>query len=851
MAKLSVKSLWARRTRALTTTLAVFIGVALVAGTYILTDTINRAFDDIFSNSLEGTDVVITAKEEVRQDSGVTPTFAADVLPEVRRVRGVALAAGGIFTVGGLFDEEGDRIGSQFAPKFISSSLPGRLEPQTYPEGHPPRDDREAALDEAAADNAGLELGDTIEIAGETRSRRYQLVGLTKLGDASFGGASVATLTLPEAQEVTGNIGRFDQISVAGEGGVTPVELQRRIAAVVPANLRVETGEENAQRQSDQVRDDLGFFRIALLVFAGVALFVGAFLIFNTFSITVAQRVREFGMLRTIGASRGQILGSVVLESLLIGLLGSLAGLAGGLGFAKGINALFEAIGVDLPSTSPVVEPRTIVVSMMIGVLVTLFSSLGPALRSTRVPPMAALRELEPVRSRRKTVIYNLAATLLFLGGVAMVLVGLFGEIEDSGSAAGLMGGGAVLVVLGVSVFSSRLVKPLAALSGAPLERLRGLTGRLARENSQRKPGRTAATAAALMIGLALVTFVAVFAAGIKSSISSAIDRNFQGELVIQNTDGFTPIPAAAAAAARKVEGVQVVSSLRYSQAKSLSTGGKPRISGLDPATANQVLTLDWEEGSPTTLRDLTDEEIVVDKSFASGNDVGVGDRLRLLTQIGRRPVFEIVGEVKDSADLIGSGIVTQRAMARQFGTSDDTTDFVRLAPGADAAAVQRRLTALMGNLFPTTEVLNQQELKENQEQSINQLLGLIYALLSLAVIVSLFGIANTLALSIHERTRELGMLRAIGMSRRQVRTMIRYEAVITALIGAVLGLVLGVIFAALISQPLEEDGFALSYPIGTLVLLLVLAAAAGVLAAVGPARRASRLDVLEALAYE
>ena len=851
MAKLAVKSLWARKTRALTTSLAVFIGVALVAGTYILTDTINGAFDEIFSESLKGTDVVITAENPVRQESGEAPTIPAAYLARVERVPGVGLAAGGIFSVGGLFDDEGDRIGSQFAPKFISSTLPPALEPQTYPEGRPPRTAGEAALDEAAADASGLELGETVEVAGETRARRYELVGLTRLGDASFGGASVATLTLPEAQEVTGNAGRFDQISVAAAEDVTASELKVRIERVLPPTARVETGQENADRQSSEIRDDLGFLQVALLVFAGVALFVGAFLIFNTFSITVAQRVREFGMLRTLGASRGQILATVVLEALLIGVAGSLAGLLGGIGFAEGIKALFDAIGIGLPAKSPVLETRTIVVSLLIGILVTLVSSLGPALRSTRVPPMAAMRELDLPGSRRRAAAYAVLAGLLAVAGAAMVLIGLFGGIEDSGQAAGLLGLGAVAVVFAVSIFSSRLVGPLASLSGAPLERLRGLTGRLARENTQRKPGRTAVTAAALMIGLALVTFVTVFAAGIKGSISSAVDRNFQGELVIQNTDGFSPIPARAAAAARQVPGVQTVSTLRQTQVELAGKGGKPRITGLDPATAGQVLTLDWQEGSPQALRELRDSQAIVDESFAESNDLAVGDTVRFVSQTSRRPSYEVAGVVKDTADLIGAAIVTQAALARDFRQHDDSIDFVRLDPGADADAVQARVTETLERPFPTTEVLNQQELKDKQSEQINQLLGLIYALLSLAVIVSLFGIANTLALSIHERTRELGMLRAIGMSRRQVRTMIRYEAVITALIGAVLGTVLGVLFATLIASPLEDEGFTLSYPVGTLILLLVLAAIAGVIAAIGPARRASRIDVLEALAYE
>jgi putative ABC transport system permease protein len=846
---LALKSLWARRIRALTTILAVVIGVAFVAGTYILTDTTFAAFDEIFEDSLAKTSVVITTREEVRQETGEVPSFSAAVLPRVKRVQGVRSASGQIATPGAFFDTENEEIGTQFAPKFITSVLPEDLETQTYVEGRPPRDAKEVSLDQGAADEAGLGIGDTLKLASVERVVAYRIVGLTKLGDASWGGASIAGLILPEAQRITDKRGEFDQILVAADQGTSETALQRRIQRVTPASLLVETAKQNAERNSDQIREDIGFLRIALLVFAFVALFVGAFLIFNTFSITVAQRIKEFGMLRTLGAGRGQILGSVVVEALAIGVLGALLGLACGYAIAVGLNALFVAIGIDLPTTSLVTKNRTIVVSLLIGIGVTLVSSFVPALRATRVPPIAALLALELPQSRRRGIVVAALAVLLGVAGLAMVLVGLFGS-ASGGSAAGLMGAGAVAVLLGVSLFSPRLVRPLASLAGRPLEILRRLTGRLARENTQRNPARTAVTAAALMIGLAVVAFVTVFAAGIKSSIATAVDESFQGELVLQNSDGFSPISPLAADAARQVPGVALVSTVRAAQAKVQDGGGKKRVSALAP-DANAVLTIDWTEGGPETLRQLTDREVIVDKSLASDNDLERGDKVRFLTQIGARPELTVIGEFEDKAELLGSAIVTQGLMARAFDQKDDVLDFVKLAPGANSTSVQGRLVAAMDREFPVVEVRNQQELKENQEEQINQLLGLIYALLALAVIVSLFGIANTLALSIHERTRELGMLRAIGMSRRQVRTMIRYEAVITALIGALLGMVIGVIFAALIAQPLKDEGFALSYPVGQLLILLLFAALAGVLAAILPARRASRLDVLQALQYE
>jgi putative ABC transport system permease protein len=847
--RLAIKSLWARKVRALTTILAVVIGVAFVAGTYILTDTTFAAFDEIFSDSLKGTDVVITAHDEVSQESGEEPSFSASVLAPVKKVPGVRLASGAIFTPGGFFDEKGDQIGSKFAPKFISSRLPGSLESLTYLDGHPPRGGTEASLDKSAAEEAGIGIGDTIRIASVARAKSFRLVGLTRLGNASFGGASIAQLTLPVAQRVTGKVGEFDQISIAGDEGISEEDLKQRVEKVTPPSVLVETAQQNSERNSNEIRDELGFLRIALLVFAFVALLVGAFLIFNTFSITVAQRITEFGMLRTLGASRTQILTSVVVEALAIGILGALLGLAGGFAIAKGLNALFVAIGIDLPTTSLVIETRTIVVSLAIGIVVTLVSSMVPALRSTRVPPIAALQALEMPRSRRREVAYAALAALLGIAGLAMVVIALFGG-ASGGSAAGLIGAGAVAVILGVSLFSPTLVRPLAAIAGKPLEVARKLTGRLARENTQRNPARTAVTAAALMIGLAVVTFVTVFAAGIKSSIASAVDDSFQGQLVIQNTDGFSPISPGAAAAARQVPGVELVATMRSAQAKVVGGSDKPRVSSLPPE-ADEVLAIDWTEGGPATLRELDSNEVILDKSFADGNDVEVGDSIRFLTQTGKRPKLKVIGEFDDRAELFGSAIVTPALMASQFDQTDDSIDFVKLAPGANAEKVQAALIKTMDREFPIAEVRNQQELKENQEEQVNQLLGLIYALLALAIIVSLFGIANTLALSIHERTRELGMLRAIGMSRRQVRTMIRYEAVITALIGALLGMVIGIVFAALIAQPLKDEGFVLSYPIPTLIALLAFAAVAGVIAAIAPARRASRLNVLEALQYE
>ena len=424
MTKVVLRGIAARKLRAFTTWLAIFLGVALVAGTYVLTDTINESFSEIFSESLKGTDVAITAQTEISSDETGPPPFDASLLARVRDVDGVAAAAGSVFAIGRFVDEEGEGIGNSFAPNFISSLQPQRFETLDYVDGRKPRSADEASIDTATADTGKLEIGDTLRLAGSEEAKSYELVGLTELGDSNFGGAGIAQVILPEAQRITDRVGKFDQISIAADDGVSPEELRDRVAEITPPGLVVETGDEAAERQSDDIASDLGFLRIALLVFAGVSLFVGAFQIFNTFSITVAQRTREFGLLRTLGASRGQILRSVGFEALVFGLLGAVTGLAGGVAFAFLINELFKAVGIDLPNTGTVVAPRTIVVSLLVGVVVTLLAALSPALRATRVTPMAALLQSELAEQRKIGRVPTIVAIVLGALGLAMLLVG-------------------------------------------------------------------------------------------------------------------------------------------------------------------------------------------------------------------------------------------------------------------------------------------------------------------------------------------------------------------------------------------------------------------------------------------
>lgn len=848
MRKVSLRGLAQRKLRTAVTVLAVLLGVAFIAGSYVLTDTINRSFDEIFDVAYSGTDVAISSSTTGQGDTA-PPPFPERYLDEVRKVDGVEKAEGGIFSIVRFVDADGDQLSSSFAPEFVSSTATKPFDTLTYIEGRPPRAANETSLDQSTSDRESLDIGDTLRIAAEAGVKAYRIVGIQRLGDTSSGGSSTAQLTLPEAQRLTGKLGELDGISVKAAPGVSPQELAKRIDRVMPPRLIVETGQQAAARQSQDIKDQLSFLRVILLVFGGVALLVGSFLIFNTFAITVAQRIRELGMLRTLGATRGQILRGMITEAIIIGALGGVLGVFAGIGFAAGLNAVFKSFGIDLPNTGMVIETRTIIVSVVVGLVVTLAAALTPALRATRVSPMAALLEAELPEGRGRGRIFFAFAVLLTVGGLGMAAYGLLGSIEDSNAAAGLVGGGAVATLMGVSMFSPRLVRPLASFIGWPLERLRGLTGRLARENAVRKPGRTAVTAGALMIGLAVVVFVTVFAAGISASVGNAIDRNFQGDIVLQNTDGFSPISSGAGREAEQVRGVKTVSSLSFAGA--VYEGKDIRVSAVEPSTVSDVLSLDWKQGDPSTLSSLSGNGAVLDDAWAKNNDLDVGDKLTVRTPLEQQQPLTVRGTIKDNADLLGNLVVTDELLRTRFGAREPSMTFIKLATGANAEAVKEEISRKVKERYATVETLNQQELKDNQEEQIQQLVSFFYVLLALAIVISLLGIVTTLALSIHERTRELGMLRAVGMSRKQVRRMVRYEAVITALIGAILGTILGVIFAALVSRPLADEGFELAYPIGTLLILLLLAALAGVLAAIWPARRAAKLDVLRALAYE
>jgi putative ABC transport system permease protein len=858
MTRLVLRGFLQRKLRVALTGIAIALGVALMAGTYILTDTINQSFAGIFKTAAKGDSVVVTPSETLGAEKRAEESPIDDaMLAKVRAVPGVAQTAGAVFTTGTFLDVHRKRLTTGHAPAFIASELPQRFESFSPIHGRMPRAGDEVAIDEATAERSHVKIGERIIVAGSTTARTYSVVGILKFaGGQSFGGAGTALLTPAAAQLAAGEVGRYDEIVVAARPGVGDAQLRARIRAALPSSVAVRTGSQQAAKETSDLESRLSFLRTFLLVFAYIALVVGAFIIFNTFSITVAQRTREFGLLRTLGASRRQIMQTVIAEGLLLGVLGAVLGLFAGIGLAPALDELFKAIGADIPDNGTVLETRTIVVSLIVGVVVTLLAGLPPALRATRVPPIAAMREGVEIPPRQAVTRGRYALPIL-LALIVIRLVVAIASNEGTGTIA-------IIAAVGILVAGVRLrqrargrhyrVVPFLARTIGVLVAWRGVTGRLAKENAMRQPGRTMVTAAALTIGIALVAFVAVFADGVKATINQTVSRSFAGDLIVENSQGTEEhgIPAAVGPAVAKVPGVGRVTPIAFTIGRVHGTTSNATLTAIEPSTFGHVYRVEWAQGTDATLKGLGNNGTIVKKSFAKAHHLQVGETISVLTPSNKRVSLRVLGLVKEDFGVLQSLTISLPLARSAFGLREDALDFVSYAPGASNAQVQPAVDRLLNAQFPQARSRTAAQFKHEQADQINTLLALIYVLLALSVIVSLFGIVNTLILSIYERTRELGMMRAIGASRRQIREMIRYESIITALIGGVFGLVIGVVAAVLVAVlALSGSGYVLSIPVGTLIVLLVVAGIAGLLAAQLPARRAARLDVLAALGGE
>ncbi len=829
----------------------------MMSGTYVLTDTIDKAFSNLFSETYAETDARVTgAGPDINIDgeAAASPGIAESFLDEIRAVPSVDVAAGGLVNEQTrILDKNGEAIAPD-APTFgfgidVSPEFE-RFNPTELVAGQWPSGPDEVVIDRGTADNEGYKVGDTVGIATEGPVQEFEIVGIAQYGGvASIGNATFAVFDLATAQTLLDKEGQVDEIFVAAKEGVSPEQLAADLRNALPASVTVQTGTESAQEQTDEITTFTNIIEYFLLAFAGIALFVGAFVIFNTFSITVAQRTREFATLRTIGASRRQVLTTVIVEAFAIGLVASLIGLGLGVLLALGLKALFASFGAELPEVGLVFATRTVIVSLLIGTLVTVAAGLAPALRATRVPPIAAVREgaeLPPSRMSRYTPYIGIGTMVL---AVLLLAYGMF--VDGVGTAQRLLalGAGCLALFTGVALLSSRLVRPLATVVGWPAQRMGGTAGRLAQANSKRNPGRTASTAAALMIGLALVTFVTVLASGIRSSNREAIEDQVQAEYLITAQDGYSPVVPEAGDAVGSASGVELVSNVRSDGGE--VAGSDKYVTGIEPDTIGTAYGFDWKEGSDETLATLGENGAILDDDFASEKDLAVGDTFTLLSVDNKRAEFEVKGiyEPPPFYPLLGSVSITESAFDSLYEHPRNLFTFVDVEGEATNETTQSLQQAVSD--FPDAKVWTRGEWIDWQDSEIGQFLTFLYVLLALSVIVSIFGMINTLVLSMYERTRELGMLRAVGMTRRQTRRMVRHESIITALIGAALGLPLGVFLAALVTQALSMYDLQLSVPLDQLLIFAIIAIVVGVIAALLPARRAARLNVLEALQYE
>ena len=854
MFRVIMRGLLARKFRLFATALAVTLGVAFMAGTMVLTDTIGHTFNDLSTGVYKGTDAEVRAKAAFSGPAmgggDQRPLISDSLVQSLRRVPGVAADEGSAMGYARLTGKNGKALGN---PAAGAPTLGGnwnhvsQLNPWTLVAGHPPQAADQVVIDKKSATDGHLRVGDMTTVLALGAPQRFRVVGIVKFGTAdSPGGASVALFTMPVAQRLVAGPGKLTNVLFVAKPGVSQQQLAANLRHMLPHGMEAVTGATVTKEMQDSFQQAMGFFNTFMMIFAVIALLVGAFMIFNTFSITVAQRTRENGLLRALGASKRQVLGSVIAEAVAVGVIASAIGLAAGIAMAAGLEGLLQALGfLGLPIGGIVFSIRTVIVAGLAGLLVTLAAALSPARKAAKVSPVAAMQEVSAGSTGYGSKQRILVGAALLVLGVAALFTGLFAHV---GSQVLVVGAGALLVFFAVSVLGRTVSLPLSRAVGAPLPRMRGIPGKLARANAMRNPKRTAASASALMIGVGLVGFITILASSTTASINRTIDRSFAGDIVIDSGAGMTGgIDPALAQELARLPQVSAVAGIRGGLAEIF---GKPeQIAAVDPGTIGKIFHVGSAQGSTGGLGRTG---IAVYKDVATAHHLRVGSAVPV--------VFRDTGPQTLRVALIYGDSMAAPAQRYFLGTSAFDANFtlhydsavvMQKAPGTSTAAALKAVRAIATKYSGTT-VMDQTAFKAERTKPYQQLLTLVYVLLALAIFIALLGIGNTLALSIFERTRELGVMRAVGMTRHQLRAMIRWESVIIALQGTVLGLLVGVFFGWALVLAMKSQGITVfSLPVLSLVTVVVLAAVAGLVAAILPSRRAAKLNILHAIVSE
>lgn len=830
MARVTLRNLGAHKIRLVLTAVAVILGVAFVAGTLVFTDTMNKKFDDLFNRIGKNVAVDVRAAKVVDSGDGqdTRPPLQESVLAKVRTVPGVKDPVGTVSGYAALVGKNGKIVGTgQNGPPQLGTNWTGDGIARLV-SGRAPAAPGEVVIDKASAKKAGFGVGDPVTVLVKSGPQRATLVGTADIGDMM--GSTLVAFDTPTAQRLLLKPGYFTEIRT-GSTGPDEATLRDRVAKVLPSGTEAVTGAKLRDENKSQVASFLGFFRTFLLVFALISIFVGAFIIFNTFSMLVAQRTRELALLRAIGAARSQVTRAVIGEAVAVGFVGSTLGLAAGVGLAELLQSTTGGGGKLTFTATPVIW------SYAVGIVVTVVSAYFPARRAAKVPPVAAMRDdvALPQRSMR---IRLALGSLLTLAGAALMGLGLFGHASNP---AVLVGVGAFAVFLGVALLAPVISKPVVRVLGWPFARLLRTPGRLARQNALRNPRRTAATASALMIGLALITAVNVLGSSMRSSVESQVDKQFGADYVIEPT-GAGGLSTDLVAKVKATSGVKSAGAMYSGNAK--VSGKRVSYAAGDTAEMLSGTRAKFVSGSGTLGRD----GMLVDEDTAKKNSLSVGSSVPVLFPDGKTESLR-VGGVYAKNQFLGGRVISQGAYLAH--TTDPSVEVIIVnADKAGSAAKDALLKTLSAR--PDVKVQDQAGLKADARKQVDGFVTFLTILLVMSVIIAAVGVINTLALSVIERTREIGLLRAIGISRRQLRRMIRAESVVIAVFGAVLGIGIGVAFGAALQHALRKDGLnVLSVPVGTLVTYLVVAAVIGVLAALWPAWRAGRMDVLKAISTD